>query len=360
MSEQTLDVTTGPAEPVEPVGAPRWSGLLRSELRRARSRRSLRWMVGMLLLGVIAVSAILFATTGPVGPQELEQAVTRAMAEQQRYYEECMTDPGIPEADREASCWKPTEADIRSSAIYYVSPQPFSDDSMTGLLVFAGGMACVVALLIGASAGGADWGARTMGLLFSWEPRRLRVFVTRLLVVLLTGVVVTALSVALAWALGALIAGAHPLDPGLRPPDDSGFSGAVNLSDAAEMALRWLPLGVLAAAGGYGVAMATRSTGWAIGATIALIVIMEPFVMLLWPWASQWLVQTNIVAWVSGGMSWLVDPGASSGFGSSSMDSDGEAGMIFISQWRAMTVLVIMVGSVLAVAGTLLRRRDVD
>ena len=353
MTEQTLNLATdAPA----PAGAPRWGGLLRSELRRARSRRSLRWMLLLLVLGVIAVSAIIFATTAPVDADDLEQAVTRSMAEQQMYDEQCLADPSVPQEDKEQYCYKPTEQDIRSNAIYYLDRQPFTHGSMAGLLIFAGGIAAVVALLMGASAGGADWGARTMGLLFSWEPRRLRVFLTRLIVVVVTGLVVTAVAVAIAWALGSLIAGAHPMDPAIRLPQDSGYPGPADLSEAARTGLRWLPLGVLAAAGGYGVAMATRSTGWAIGATIALVVIMEPFVQVLWPWGSQWLLQTNVAAWMSGGIEWQVSRSVTSG-SDSTMTTFGN---IFISQGRAMAVMVLMVLVVLTVAGTLLRRRDVD
>lgn len=231
---------------------------------------------------------------------------------------------------------------------------------MTGLLVFAGGIASVVAMLIGASAGGADWGARTMSLLFSWEPRRLRVLLTRLIVVLAMGLVLTALSVGVALALGSLIAGAHGLDPAVQVPPDADYLRTADIGAARELALRWLPLGVLAAAGGFGVAMATRSTGWAIGATIALITLAEPLVQALWPWGSQWLVQTNVIAWMSGGTEWTVSRGAASGSGSSVGGSEAQSGVIYLSDERGLGVLVLMVGVVLAVAAYLLTRRDVD
>ena len=243
MTEQTLNLATdAPA----PAGAPRWGGLLRSELRRARSRRSLRWMLLLLVLGVIAVSAIIFATTAPVDADDLEQAVTRSMAEQQMYYEQCLADPSVPQEDKEQYCYKPTEQDIRSNAIYYLDRQPFTNGSMAGLLIFAGGIAAVVALLMGASAGGADWGARTMGLLFMGAAaaprvpdapdRRGR-----------DGTGGHRGSSRDCLALGSLIAGAHPMDPAIRLPQDSGYPGPADLSEAARTGLRWLPLGVLAA-----------------------------------------------------------------------------------------------------------------
>lgn len=357
MTQQTIPPA---ADRAELPGAPRLGGLFRSEVRRARSRRSLVWMSALTLLGVVLVSAIMFLTTGAVDQADLDAGAERAYAEQMGWYQECLQDPTIPAAEREDNCYRPSQQDIERDAVYYVSPSPFSNDSMTGLIIFAGAIAAVVAMLMGASAGGADWGARTMSLVFSWEPRRLRVFFTRLLVVLILGLVITAVSVALAWGLGALIAGAHGLDPSVRLPADQTSMRAVDLDAAREVGLRWLPLGVLAAAGGYAVAMATRSTGWAIGATVALIMIAEPLVQVLWPWGSQWLVQTNVAAWMSGGMEWLVNPSARSGSGSSGMEIDGQAGTIFLSQSRAMVVMVLMVLIVLGVAATLLRRRDVD
>ena len=121
MSQQTPDRT---AEASAPAGAPRWGGLLRSEIRRARSRRSLWRMSSLALLGIVAISAILFATTAAVDQGDLDAAADRAFAEQQGWYQECLNDSTIPEAEREKSCYLPTEADSRRDAIYWVSPSP--------------------------------------------------------------------------------------------------------------------------------------------------------------------------------------------------------------------------------------------
>lgn len=332
------------------VGAPTLGNLLRSEWLRARSRRSLWWLTGLTLVGVLAMSALIFRFTGAAGPEDLAAAKVAFMNEQLSYYNECveLLEPGQSAED---SCWKPTEQDAADSAQYYLDPAPFTASDFTGMLGMAGGLATVVSLLVAASSGGADWGARTMGLLLSWEPRRLRVFFARLFVTLLVTLVFTAVAVGLAYLLGRVIADMHGWDGSaanvaLQRPDP----GAMG-----ELALRWLPVSLLAAAAGYGVAMLTRSTGWAIGGLIAFGVVLGPIVTGLWAWGSQWLPQVNAIAWLQGGMEWAVNPRlAYSG------NESGGQGWIWLSSGRAIATLVVMVAVLLAVAAVALRSRDVD
>ena len=71
-------------------------------------------------------------------------------------------------------------------------PQPVS----TAWSASPGGIGVLVSVMLAATAGGADWGARTMGLLLSWEPRRTRVFLVRLGVLLVIALAVEAMLVA--------------------------------------------------------------------------------------------------------------------------------------------------------------------
>ncbi|MGB7981404.1 MAG: hypothetical protein WCF36_11505 [Candidatus Nanopelagicales bacterium] len=347
------------------AGGPRLGALIRAEFLRARSRRSLRWLTLLALLAVTGVAAIMFATTATVGQAELDRAADQFMAEQMQWYDECLADPGIPEDQRADACWKPTREDALSNAVWMLDKRPFDNSAMSGLLNLAGGLGLAVCLLIAASAGGAEWSARTMGLLFSWEPRRLRVFGVRMGVVVVVAVVIVAVLLAVALGLGALIAGQHGPDPGFVLGDGSSNDlGPADLSAAWELALRWLPLAGLAAAGAYAVAMATRSTGWAIGATIAFVLVAESVIQGLWAWGSQWLIQTNALAWLGGGVAWVVDRGASqqgySNYELTDVVPLVGAGEIWISQARALGVLAAIVVVISVIAGVLLRRRDVD
>ena len=44
-----------------------------------------------------------------------------------------------------------------------------------------------------------------------------------------------------------------------------------------------------------------------VGATIGFVAVVESVVQGLWAWGSQWLIQTNIAAWLQGGIPKLVD-----------------------------------------------------
>jgi len=339
-------------------GAPRLAALFRSEVLRARSRRSLRWLSLLAVLGVVGVAAITWFTSARVTADDLTAATDRFRVEQQQFYEMCMADPGIPEPERANACWKPTEQEVLDNALWTLPKRPFDRNGLEGLVSFAGGVGLLVAVMLAATAGGADWGARTMGLLLSWEPRRTRVFLVRLGVVLGVALAVVAATVLLALGLGSLIAGAHDLVlpagstlPGHQPAD---------VGDAGELALRWLPLAALAAAGSFAVAMLTRSTGWAIGALIGFVAVVESIVQGLWPWGSQWLLQTNAAAWLTGGLTKLVDRAAAGRAGGFVAEGDLSPGYILISDTRGLATLAGIVLVTCAVSWVSLRRRDVE
>lgn len=345
-----------------PGAGPRLGALLRSEVLRARSRRSLRWLTLLALLGVVGIAAIMWFTSARVTSDDLAAAAEQFRAEQQQAYEMCLADPNIPEAERPNLCWKPTEQDALDNAIWALPRRPFDRTGLEGLVSFAGGFGLLVTVMLAATAGGADWGARTMGLLLSWEPRRTRVFLIRLIVVLGTAVAVEAVMVLLAVALGSMIAGAHDL---ALPAGTTllNYQPAA-LGDAAELALRWLPLAALGAAGSFAVAMLTRSTGWAIGALIGFVAVVESIIQGLWPWGSQWLLQTNAAAWLAGSLTKLVDRAAaegSSGYVEYSGGADQlPAGYITISDTRGLATLAGIVLVACLISWISLRQRDVE
>jgi hypothetical protein len=339
------------------AGAPRLASLLRSEVRRATSRRALAWMTALATLAVVGVAAIMWFTTAAIDAADLAGATDRFRAEQQQLYEQCLADPAIPESEKQNACWRPTEQEIVDNALWTLPKQPFDAGTFEGLLIFAGGIGTLAAIMLAASAGGADWGARTMGLLLSWEPRRQRVFAVRLGVAMVIGALVVAWLAALALALGMALASAHGLAPDALPLVGAQFR-AVAMDEALELALRWLPLGALAAAGGFGVAMLTRSTGWAIGATIGFVAIVETIVQNLWAWGSQWLMQTNLAAWLQGGIQWRVDRTPVTY--SAPLGDAVAPGTIFITDARAIGWLtgLAVVAVLVSLVGFL--RRDVE
>lgn len=362
----SMSASTGTSSgPASGGRAPRLGDLLRSEILRARSRRSLRWLSVLALLAVVGISAIMWFTSARVTSEDLSAAAATWLAEQEQYYEDCVADPSIPEAERDNYCWKPNAADAEANAFWSLPARPFDRTGLEGLVSFAGGIGLLVTVMLAATSGGADWGARTMSLLLSWEPRRTRVFLVRLGVVIGGALALEAVLVLLALGLGAVIADAHNLvlPAGSAPPPEVQVP---DLGDAGELALRWLPLAALGAAGSFAVAMLTRSTGWAIGALIGFVAVVESIVQGLWPWGSQWLLQTNGAAWLSGGLTWLVDRAAAeraSGTGGGAvLETEGDLlpGYIVITDIRGLTTLTALVLAVCAVSWISLRRRDVE
>lgn len=340
-----------------PAKAPALGGLVRSEFLRARSRRSLRWLVALSLLAVVGVAAIMWFTTARVTATDLDTAAQRFLAEQTQFYEDCINDPNIPEDQKAMACWKPTEEEARSNAMWLLPKRAFDRSGFEGLVGLAGGIGVLVVAMLGATSGGADWGARTMGLLLSWEPRRTRVFLVRLGVLLAIALAVQAILALLAVALGSVIAQAHPLEvpagsiPGYDP---------ASVSVAAEFAARWVPLAALAAAGSYALAMLTRSTGWAIAAAIGFVVVVESLIRGLWPWASQWLIQTNAAAWLNGGLDLLVDRAAAERTTGFLSDGATLPGYIRIDDTRGIATLVTLVAIGCLISWWSLRSRDVE
>jgi hypothetical protein len=178
-------------------------------------------------------------------------------------------------------------------------------------------------------------------------------------VVLGVALAVEAAMVLLAVALGSVIAGAHDLD--LPPGTTLANYQAVDLGEAVELALRWLPLAALGAAGSFAVAMLTRSTGWAIGALIGFVAVVESILQGLWPWGSQWLLQTNAAAWLTGGVTKLVDRAAAERSGGYAELGDGlPPGYIIISDNRGLATLATIVAVACLVSWITLRQRDVE
>ena len=340
-----------------PAQAPALGGLVRSEFLRARSRRSLRWLVALSLLAVVGVAAIMWFTTARVTATDLDTAAQRFLAEQTQFYEDCINDPNIPEDQKAMACWKPTEEEARSNAMWLLPKRAFDRSGFEGLVGLAGGIGVLVVAMLGATSGGADWGARTMGLLLSWEPRRTRVFLVRLGVLLVIALAVQAILALLAVALGSVIAQAHPLD--LPAGALAGYEPA-SVSVAAESAARWVPLAALAAAGSYALAMLTRSTGWAIAAAIGFVVVVESLIRGLWPWGSQWLIQTNAAAWLNGGLDLLIDPAAAQRTGVYLSDGVASPGYIRIEDSRGLATLVVLVVIGCVISWWTLRSRDVE
>ena len=124
----------------------------------------------------------------------------------------------------------------------------------------------LLGVVLGASLMGADWGAGTMTTLLAWEPRRIRVFLTRALVVAIIVAVMTLV-------LQALLLGGFRLAVALRGTTLGSPPGL--LGDVVQSALRVSAVAVAFGLVAMAVATVGRSTVAAVGVLFGYLVLVE-------------------------------------------------------------------------------------
>jgi ABC-type transport system involved in multi-copper enzyme maturation permease subunit len=148
----------------------------------------------------------------------------------------------------------------------------------------------VLGLVIGASSVGADWQSGSMATLLSWEPRRIRVCVVRLVVVaVMVFLVAVALQtlLALLYAVVASTRGSTAFANGAGPAT----AGAI---------LRVAAMASVGSAVGVSIAMLGRSSMAALGAVFVYLAVVENLLRGLYPVVTRWTFAVNAVVLVSG------------------------------------------------------------
>ncbi len=254
--------------------------LLSSELLRARSRRLVKVL---LIIGVLGI--LVGVTIGAVHSSK-PPAAQLALAEHKRAanIQTCMKGyrnipPTLIPAD---SC--------ATSVRDYLAEPAFDVNDIGGLLRGTSINLIVIGWLVGASLAGAEWAAGTMTTLLTWEPRRIRVLLAKLIAAIITVLVLTlALQLFLAGALWLLAAtrGANMPDPGLW----SGIFGSL---------LRVSALAAVAGVFGMAIAMYTRSVTAAMASGFIYLAVIEGLIRGYRPGLAHYLIGDNAAAWVSG------------------------------------------------------------
>jgi len=213
------------------------------EIRRCLARRLVRWLV---LIGVVGC-----ATTG-------------YFAHRAARHDE-LTDPF-----RLVELWVP------------------GGDSILG---FAGIFLIIGAVVGGASMIGAEWRAGTFSTLLTWEPRRVRVAVAKLVA---CAVVAFAISVVLLvlWCIAFLPAG---LGPGTTEGIDAAWFRSL-----VGAVLRLGALIGLAASFMAAIALIGRNTAAALGVAFGYLFVFEQIIHSWKPWASRFLLGPNGAIFTTG------------------------------------------------------------
>ena len=345
-----------------PAGAPsaattsaRRPSLARAEVHRFTSRRLVRLLVALsvVVFGFgIVLSTLEYAQTSP---ETLAQATEQRQAlfeEQQGFREQCLEQsvPADLPADTtpEQLCGPPMTIDQLGSVQDFVERRPFSldVDGRGGLVVVAIATAAL-AFLLGATYVGAEWSTRSMVALLFWEPRRLKVMATKLLV-LAAASAALAVAAQATWLLAAryLLAARRGTT---AVPD--GTWGEL-LAGAGRGVLLVVLLGLL----GFGIANLLRNSAAAFGAAFVWFVLVENLLRAFRPAWQPYLLTDSAVALLTQGGSrvYVFEPGVNGtgGFGAGRE--------IVVSNLHGAVVLTAVVAAVVGLGVLLFARRDLD
>lgn len=159
-------------------------------------------------------------------------------------------------------------------------------------------------LLLGASAIGAEFGTRTMASWLALEPRRTRVFVTKLVAIALVTAALSVLGWLLVWAGLWMIGSRHHLVNDL---------GSEVFADMG----RGVLLAVMASVAAAGLAFLTRHTAAVLGLVMGYLVASVLMLGGLLPGA-RYSLMLNLQAWISGQSSeWMTVCEPEAGYGGS-------------------------------------------
>ena len=297
--------------------------LIRSELLRIWSRRMVK---------VLAIVAIVGASAGVV-IGAIQSHPTDLVTAQRNYEDDlqhCLAGDFIPEDQL------PPGETLDTFCEANVRPENYVSNSLRlaelpAILKGSAFILIVLGMVIGASSVGADWQAGTMAALLTWEPRRVRIYVVRVAVVIGS---VFVLAVGLQILLGLELAAAAALR------GTTLGTGSPWLRDVAGTVLRIGAASAFGASLGVTLAMIGRNTAAALGVAFGYIAIVESLLRGFIPKISSSLLSTNLVVFVDG------------------KAGTSETGSV-IAVGRASFTIAIYAAALFVIALALFRTRDV-
>ena len=267
--------------------------LLGAELTRFVTRRAvLVVLLAAAALVVVVVGSAAYNTRPPDGTEKAaaEQMLTRQQQLNEDVYAECVKDPEAYFGDLVGT----DDCESLRPALEWYLPRPELDiaDEVGNqgrvVVVLLVGMA----VLVGAFFAGRDWTTGSMSTQLLHEPRRLRLWLTNALAVVLGTTAAAAVLLVVFWGVLAVVAGTRDLST----PTDS-------WQLVAQTSGRALALVAAVSLGSYALTMALRHTVATLGLLFAYAVVGEGLAASLpFEKMSQWSVSHNVLAWVHDGV----------------------------------------------------------
>jgi ABC-2 type transport system permease protein len=316
--------------------------LFRSELLRARSRR----LVAMLLVGGMIATVVAMTIAAFNSSPASDTAIQAAQARYEKNLRSCLagevTEPNAP---------LPPQYDSLEDLCEDQAGPSLSDAGvwLHDLPVVLMGIATFVILLaawLGASLAGADWTNNTMATLLTWEPRRVRVLLTRAVVVTLViafALLFLQVFFSVVYSAVAALFGTTALSPpGLW-------------SDVAAVIGRVCVMGVAIGLVAYSVAMVGRSTVASLGALFGYLVLFEGVIAGFRP-----TIQSNLFVRAVGV---IVSQQPILRYAETAAVGSGDSfpqPVVLLDVQRAWAVAAVYVVGLLVLALVVFRRRDVN
>ncbi len=344
MSNET---TLAPEAPELDEATP--GSLIRSEVRRITHRRFIRWLIILGAVGYLVILVIASTQYAKSSPEQLEQGkaqLQRFVDEQNGYREQCIQNEVPPGEDPEQFCGPPATAENFGNPEDFIDKQPFLvSDELPGFTIGIGVMVACFCFLIGATWIGAEWSQKTLMALLFWEPRRLKVFLTKIGVLVVGVVALAALAQVVMIGAGLFFGSTKGTT---TVPDE--FWG-----DLFAQQGRIVLLAVFLSLIGFGIANLIRNTGAALGVGFVYF-IAELIMANVKPAWQEWFLTANAGALVNkGGLTLYIYTNEPS------LQPDGsfsQGRQLLLTNWHGGLVLGGLALVLLLVGGWLFKRRD--
>jgi ABC-2 type transport system permease protein len=257
--------------------------LLASELLRFRSRR----LVVVTLAGALLATGLGLVLAAVDSTPPTEAMIAAARVEARKEVERCLA------TDYEEESFVGSVEDFCRQ--YFGDPTEYMPSHLAlvdlpAVLEGVSSITSILGLLIGASFVAASWQTGTIGTIFTWEPRRIRWFAARILilaagVIVMTALIVSFLSAGL--ALAAMLRGSTV------------GAGGAWWTEVLTTSLRVSVTAALSAVIGAAVAAIGRHTAAALGVVFVWTAVLEGLVRGLRPLWTPWLLGDNLVSFTA-------------------------------------------------------------